>query len=203
MTNPQQWQSLFDRFVHTYGRLPTEVDPDYLEMLQMSKYRILDVPDVSPGKCANCGASKNDGRRYIDIGLHVDWYGAVYICGHCLTDLANTMGLFDDLKGQVAELESELENTEDLYSKGVELRETVTKLSKDVEVFYASIHSTESSDNSDSNAGVVSKKTSSQSGINKAESATGAAKPGTTKSTSVSGRSDIPSLTELLNKGGK
>src|SRR3954466_860008 len=96
-------QRVFHAFVKKYGKLPTEIDPDYLEMLRMSRYRILDVPDVAPAKCANCGSSKNDGRKYVDFGLQVDWYGVVYFCGLCLADIARDMGLFKQVEKALAD----------------------------------------------------------------------------------------------------
>lgn len=41
---------------------------------------------MSPGKCANCGATGRD-RKYVDFGLTVELYGVVYICSICIGEL--------------------------------------------------------------------------------------------------------------------
>jgi len=184
--------SLVDRFIIKYGRLPTEIDPDYLEMLRMSKYRVLDVPDVSPGKCGNCGASKNDGRRYIDIGLQIEWYGAMYLCGSCLLDIANTMGLFKDLETKLEEAEAKFEAVKGLQEKGEELHETVMRTARDLEAFYAGIHPLGNNSSPDSTPSVVFDEAAAESRINENESRT-------SKQNSSSGRKDFRSLTELLD----
>jgi hypothetical protein len=190
-----QYQDLFNRFVQKYGRLPTEVDPDYLEMLRMSKYRIVDVPDFSPGKCGNCGASKNDGRQYIDFGLQVDWYGTVYLCGDCLKDISHEMGLFKDIEQSLAEAVTKKETVRDLREQGVHLHEKVTDVFKEFEDFYAGIHSVGDDSTPDSTPSVVPESTTVESGINET-------KPRVTKSTSGSRRQDVRSLADLLNNTG-
>lgn len=183
--------NLVDRFIHKYSRLPTEIDPDYLEMLRMSKYRILAVPDVSPGKCANCGASKNDGRRYVDFGLHVEFYGAVMLCGECLKDIARTMGLFEDLEDQ---LKASLEQTQravDLQKSGEILLHKMLQVNKEFENF-VNLHSLGNDSSINSSASVGSNETASKSTIDETKSRV-------TKSNPVSGRKDVPRLADLLN----
>ncbi|MFY3741632.1 MAG: hypothetical protein HMLIMOIP_002090 [Candidatus Nitrosomirales archaeon] len=195
-------KALVDKFTEKYGRLPTEVDPDYLEMLRMSKYRILNVPDFKPGKCANCGASKDDGRKYIDFGLEIDWYGTVYLCGECLTDISNEMGLFDRLKAEL--LETKLGNAEiaNLQAKGVELHETVVRTFRSLEDFYASIHSLGDNSSLSPPPGAVPMETTSESGTDKTESGTKKTSSRTSKSTTSTGRQNVRSLTDLLNDAG-
>lgn len=184
--------SLVDRFIAKYGRLPTELDPDYLEMLRMSKYRILDVPDAQPGKCDNCGASKRDGRKYIDFGLHVDWHGAVHLCTDCLKDIASEAGLFSELEAKLKLLLAEQEKLDSLRNQGVELHEIVVKTFKEFEDFYAGLHSVSNNSSPDSSSNVVIDETSSSgSGSAKTESTT-------TKSTNGTGRKNVRSLTDLL-----
>lgn len=188
--------SLLERFLKQYGRLPTEVDPDYLEMLRMTKYRLLNVPDASPGKCCNCGASRSDGRGYLDVGLHVEWYGAVYFCGHCLRELATAMGLFTALETEVKELKSRLNEFEDLQQKGVELHETVVKTHKELADYYASLHTPGISSTGDSSSSSNSNLGDESSTI---KPGTAGAEQGTSKPSNVSGRKDVPSLTDLIS----
>lgn len=191
---------LVDRFIHKYGRLPTEFDPDYLEMLRMSKYRIVAVPDFKPGKCANCGSSKNDGREYIDFGLEVDWYGIVFICGTCLIDVANHMGLFNQLRDQLSRVTDSLLNVEKKNFQGVDLRDSFLKIFKEVQDYFAQLPAirdvpvVDSNDNVDKPAAIETEPT-----IATIKSAADAAKSGTTKSATGSRPKNLPSLAELLN----
>jgi hypothetical protein len=129
--------AVIEAFVLKYSRLPTERDPDYLEMLRMSKYRVLAVPDFSPGNCANCGASKNDGRKYVDFGLQIEWYGTVYLCGDCLHDISDTMGLFEKQNEKVLHLEERLATMEEIHSRGEALHELVNRTHEEFEKYYA------------------------------------------------------------------
>lgn len=186
-----------------YGRLPTEVDPDYLEMLRMSKYRILAVPDFKPGKCANCGASKNDGRKYVDFGLEVDFYGTVYICGTCVTDIASNMGLFNQLRDEVASLHMKLLKIRQDSVNGVELKDEFLRIFKEVQDYIASLPAI--SDSSDADSGTVvdeSKEPEHQRTTATVEQSTDGTKPSSTKQTTGSGSKNVPSLAKLLETTG-
>lgn len=186
------YQDLFTRFVHKYNRLPTEVDPDYLEMLRMSKYRILAVPDFSPGKCSNCGASKNDGRRYVDFGLQLEWYGTVYLCGLCIEDIARNMGLLQKYEDNVVKADLALAAVQGLQSQGVELHEALLSVFAGFEEYYAGLRATGNDSSSDPTPSVVPDETAVKSGTNETKSRT-------SKSNTSSGSKDVRSLTELLN----
>lgn len=183
---------IVDRFIAKYGRLPTEVDPAYLEMLRMSKYRIVPVPDVQPGKCSNCGASKNDGRNYIDFGLHVDWYGAVFICGECLQDIANEMGLFKELQKELEAARQQCINLSTLQEQGEKLHETVIKTVKDLEAFYAGIFVTGDDPTPDTSSVLELDPPAGESGTTETKSRA-------TKSTPGSRRENVRSLADLLS----
>lgn len=180
------------KFFERFGRLPTEVDPDYLEMIRMSKYQISDVPMFKPGKCANCGASKNDGRRYVDFGLEVDWYGTVFLCGDCLTDVANAMGLFDKFKEAIEEVKANSFSLDVLREQGFAVQYNLEKTIGEVKEYFANLHSLGDDSSSDSNSSVVATETTTESAIDEA-------KPRVTKSSTVSGRENLPSLADLLN----
>lgn len=183
---------VYHQFVKRYGRLPTEIDPDYLEMLRMSKYRILDVPDLKPGKCANCGSSKNDGRKYVDFGLEVDWFGIVFICGICLGDVARQMGLFKVYEDKIAELESKLKSFTDLKTEGKVLQDVVLKTFEEVKEYFVSLHSTGDDSSSSSDASVVPNKKPNEQGTTKTSTRT-------TQSNSSGGSKNLPSLADLLS----
>lgn len=189
---------LVDRFIHKYSRLPTERDPDYLEMLQMSKYRILDVPDVAPGKCANCGASRNDGRGYIDIGRHVDWYGAFILCGLCLKDISNEMGLFRPLEVSLLKSELEVTKLQELKEQGNNLQEQILRSVEEVKEYFTSLRSLESSSDLIMPYGVGISEESSESTTESDKPGVDTPKPRATKSTSSTRPKNLPSLAELL-----
>lgn len=185
---------LVDKFVAKYGRLPTEIDSDYLEMLNMSKYRILAVPMFKPGKCGNCGASKNDGRQYIDFGLEVDWYGTVYLCTDCLKDIAVNAGLFKEQEEKMLALMVENERLIALKEQGENLHETVTKTFEEFKEYYASLHSLGDNSPPDSPTSVGTEET-----VN-SEPEPNNSKSRASKSSNGSGRSNVPSLADLINK---
>jgi hypothetical protein len=195
--------SLLEKFHNRYGRLPTEFDPDYLEMLRMTKYRILDVPDFKPHKCANCGSTKEDGRKYVDFGLQVDWYGTVYLCGHCVHDIANAMSA-----SLVSKLEMELKNaleesvsSEELREQGEQIFNKIVLAFKELDdIFGDGTYSNSAGSNSDSPTGVVINETTSESGTDQTESGVSKTKQQPVKSTPSARRSDFPSLTKLLNE---
>lgn len=56
--------------------------------MDQSLIRILDNPVVAPAKCVVCGSAGNADRKFIDFGFSFDWYGAVYFCTICFTEIA-------------------------------------------------------------------------------------------------------------------
>jgi hypothetical protein len=190
---------LVDRFIHKYNRLPTERDPDYLEMLRMSKYTIEDVPYFVPGKCANCGASKNDGRRYINIGLELEWYGFVYFCGECLKDMAKTMGLFDDFIKQLVEKNELIAALESKLDQGVELPDRLVQAWEEFKEYYASLHPVRDDILPDTSVVLDAVPSEDESGTDQTKSESDATKSKPVKSTASSRRKDVRSLAELLS----
>jgi len=74
--------------------------------IDSSRIRVLSAPILAPGVCCTCGASRNDDRQYIDLGIDVDHIGVMYFCTFCLTELVNTLGCLT--KEQSEELHDEL-----------------------------------------------------------------------------------------------
>lgn len=186
-----------ERYRRLYnGALPTERDPKYLELLRMSKYRLLDMPDQQPGKCANCGASRVDGRKYVDFGLLVDWYGTVHLCSLCIGDIARELGLFSDLEAKIAELLEKSLTPEEAEEKSKELQDRVVKTFKELEEFYVGLSTHRSNSSSDSASNMGSDKGSD--GETKSDPV--GAKSGTTKSNSSRRSTSVPSLADLLKE---
>lgn len=193
--------NLVERFTQQYGRVPTEFDPDYLEMLRMSKYRIVDVPDIKPGKCSNCGSSKNDGRKYIDFGLEVDFYGIVFICGQCLLDIVKQMGLLKPLEEQVGILQDKVLNIKKQSARGGDLRKDFLKIFKEVQDYFTTLPVTSDDSSSSSNAGDRNAEaTSVESGTANVKSAVNATEQRTVEPDSSSRPKQFSSLAELLDK---
>jgi len=191
--------ALVRKFVEHYGRLPTEVDPDYLEMLQMSKYQISDVPMYKPGKCANCGSSKGDGRKYVDFGLEIDWYGTLFLCGLCLTDVAETMGLFDKYKEEIEKVKQSSFSIDVLREQGGHLEEIMLETFEEVKQYFDNLHSIGADSPSNSPTSVEPYTPSDAETAPRVESTVNEPKSKPVKSTSGPGRKDVPSLADLLN----
>ena len=206
--------SLLERFVNRYGRLPTEVDPDYLEMLNMSKYRRLAVPDFAPGKCANCGSSRTNDREYLDFGLQVDWYGTVYLCSLCIADMAKTLGLYAAMEDEREKLKLGINDFADrhrglliehdnlkkdyqklLAEKSVDgLRSLLLDIKEQNDQLLASGQSNSKSAPSNRTGSRSAKATESKSISTESES-------GITQQADEPGRKNIRSLDELLKDG--
>lgn len=73
------------------------------------RFKLLDAPYASPGKCGLCGYAASgenepaDKRQYVDFNLDFEYYGALYFCTECLHSLISEMGYItpteaDDLK---------------------------------------------------------------------------------------------------------
>jgi hypothetical protein len=60
----------------------------------MGQVQVLDHPEALPNACAVCGGGKVDGRKYVDIGLSLDYYGVVYLCGPCFNQIVRAIGAF-------------------------------------------------------------------------------------------------------------
>lgn len=157
----------------------------------MSKYRIMDVPDFSPGKCGNCGASKNDGRKYVDFCAPIDWYGTMYLCGTCVHDIAENMGQFDEMREALATAERELQEAKDKYHRRTELYVALANTIDEIKEINDNIHTTGSSGSTDGSDSLGNEETTPQPSVNQPE-------PRATKSTPSSRSKNVPSLASLL-----
>lgn len=165
----------------------------------MSKYRIVNVPDVKEAKCVNCGSAKNDGRLYIDVNLDIDWYGTVFFCGLCLRELASAMGLFAELEQKVSALITRREQDERLLEIGERLNESARLMVSEFKEFYAALHPSELVDSTDSGSNLVSEESTTEQGPTGSNSNSDKSKSRIAKSTSSTGRQNVRSLAELLD----
>lgn len=50
---------------------------------------------VPPAKCIICsGTGLRDGRKFVDFGFNIDYYGALYFCQPCYADGIEKLGFF-------------------------------------------------------------------------------------------------------------
>ncbi len=189
-------KSLLERFINQYGRYPTEVDPDYLEMLRMTKFQISDVPRYKPAKCGNCGSSRaDDGRRYLDFQLEIDWYGTFYLCGFCVEEAARRLGLFNAYNETIEALTVKIAELTKLDTEGPELVDQVLKSLDEFREFYGKLLAHQQSDSESDSGGssdLVSEPTATKSVSDEP-------KPRITKPAPKSGSKNIPSITELTS----
>lgn len=68
-----------------------------------SRYKVLERPYALPGKCVTCGATD---RPVVDTNWNIDYYGAVYFCVFCLSEVARVIGMVDGSELREAEADS-------------------------------------------------------------------------------------------------
>lgn len=184
-----------EEFHEKYGRLPTEVDKDWLREVFVSKFQQLELPIMAPGKCGACRSNKRDGRIYLDFGVDVE-DGVLYLCSRCIKEAARAVGLISSEPRLADDLQmNKLLNN---VSTGItEVLGLVQALKLELEGVRGGLDRTDSSagivndDEPDSNVSDDSEDKSDDDSGDEDES-------GTTEQDSVPRRSDLPSLTDLL-----
>ncbi len=56
------------------------------------RIQLIDYPYALPSKCAICGSGPETERKFVDFGLQLDYYGAVYFCSLCMCNVAELLG---------------------------------------------------------------------------------------------------------------
>lgn len=51
---------------------------------------VLDSPQAAPARCYYCGGSSKS--SYLDTGIQIEFYGALYFCNECMEFLSQKMG---------------------------------------------------------------------------------------------------------------
>jgi len=66
---------------------PTRTEPN-------GRVTVHRIPPAAPGKCVVCGFSGDveESRLFVDFGFDIDYYGVVYFCSLCMTEVANAIG---------------------------------------------------------------------------------------------------------------
>lgn len=132
-----------------------------------SRLTIREWPDVPPSKCIVCGANhRRDGRKYIDFGLNIKMYGAVYFCTICVSEAAKMLGYLNPLDAQKLEEDWEAKNTEvdGLKDQNDKFRRALSELD-----FLGNIRDAVSNDVADPDEGTSSMADSDNESVNAVE----------------------------------
>lgn len=110
-----------------------------------SRVQILERPVALPGKCIICSsASNNEGRKFIDFGYSIDWWGAVYFCTVCFKEVAEDLGWIEDTRYK------------QILEENRELSDSIIKLDKRIENLNAVIRDSSDSANASYSSGSIS-----------------------------------------------
>lgn len=95
-----------------------------------SRFKISLTPFSLPGKCIICGSVGGDGRKFVDFGFDIDYYGTVVFCSVCLTECCNYIGWINEtqwteLNKSNEELTTRVQNLE---ADNVHLRNALSSL---------------------------------------------------------------------------
>ena len=75
-----------------------------------SRVQVLDHPQVDPAYCVMCRTGGGvDGRKFIDFGLQLEFFGAVIFCTYCIAPVAEACGYVPQLNYKALETKYEQE----------------------------------------------------------------------------------------------
>lgn len=60
-----------------------------------SRYSLHQAPILAPGICIVCKTGSTDERTFIDLGMSFKWYGRMYMCSLCISEIARGIGFGD------------------------------------------------------------------------------------------------------------
>lgn len=63
-----------------------------LDQQGSNRVQILTHPVALPGHCSVCGYAGGEDRKFIDVDLTVDFYGAVIFCTFCVVSMGEVLG---------------------------------------------------------------------------------------------------------------
>lgn len=92
----------------------------------MTRIKHVEAPKVLPGKCGLCGTAMSD-RGFVDTSLSFDFFGALYFCYNCVSEMGYKFGLLNHEKSQALTTElvktkKELEETKEALNELDRLR---------------------------------------------------------------------------------
>lgn len=73
---------------------------------------------VAPASCAVCGNGNHE-AGYLDLGVFVDFFGTIYLCMTCITQGAETVGMYtpDEVRHLQAQVEGLITDRDQLASE--------------------------------------------------------------------------------------
>lgn len=79
---------------------------------QGARYKVVEFPTALPGHCFLC---RRDTGPFIDANFSEEFFGAIYLCKHCIEEMARIFGWVlpeekDQLKSELAEVSLALTN---------------------------------------------------------------------------------------------
>lgn len=107
--------------------------PEITLAVPSGRFQYVDIPSALPGVCIVCGSVGgvgSDGRKFIDFGFSVDYYGQVYFCSFCFVEALGPLGWstperVEHYKGMIAE---QKELNQRLEAENVKLRSVLHQL---------------------------------------------------------------------------
>lgn len=92
----------------------------------MGRVKIVSAPERLPGKCGLCGTATSK-KGFLDTSLSYDFFGALYFCYNCITEMGDQFGLLNEekssaLTAQLASTKKELEETKEALNELDRLR---------------------------------------------------------------------------------
>ena len=74
----------------------------------MSKYSLIHSPLMLPNQCGGCGTTEIK-NGWVDTGLTYEFYGNLYFCENCISEMAGIYGLKKPviLENRISELSQE------------------------------------------------------------------------------------------------
>jgi hypothetical protein len=85
----------------------------------MSRFVTTTSPGALPGQCRTCGSAVK--LPMVDLGYSEDYYGAVYLCIECVTEIANEFGYISPKT-----FENNIRYTQELETKILDLEHSET-----------------------------------------------------------------------------
>lgn len=82
-----------------------------------SRIQIIDNPIAHPAVCIVCMSAGSLKRKFIDFGFSIEWYGAVYFCTICFSEIARALDFvgfstYQTLLSSNQELKGALDNAD-------------------------------------------------------------------------------------------
>lgn len=157
----------------------------------MGRYQILEPGQMAlPAKCISCGSNTSEApgfKKYLDLGIDVEFYGVLYLCSECFASVALDVG-YVQLQEVIASDERYVEaavKIQDLEARNEALRSGMAAL-----LSGAIQHTSSTSDLIDS---IVSSVQESQKSRVPVESIAGT-NQGSNKSKRVKGPNNVPDV---------